>query len=346
MNRRENTVLANIMRNISKTYLLGIFYLVASVSFADEYKVNVPLWKGDPIPMTVEFNISSVNPGEILELDYVGLSVWIYRRTDEEIRYIADNYSGATPEVVDGIIDRIMRDVGSVNGLGRARRQLLDQPELEKNPYRSKHKEYLVFEAIGRLGCKLQMELPVDAGIPGDAKFYDPCTYATYNLAGRFIGGYANGSNGVIADYDSTGEPIVPELELRPHTRIPPHQYISDDILSIGVSDLDVLPQLSLSEDSLFSGLTPTELLLQATAFNDLSRARAALKAGANVNAPGVFRKTTGSLPLYRAVVSSSVEMVELLILHGATPGEDEIDAAVNNNRRDVSRLLEEASNQ
>jgi len=256
-------------------------------------------------------------------LDYQGLPVWVYRRTDEEIKYIADNYSGATPEAVDEIVDRIIGDVTSVDRLTRARLQMLDQPELEKNPYRSKRKEYLVFEAIGRYGCMLQMELPINAGIPDDAKFYDPCIFGVYDLAGRSISGNTAGK----------------------HIRIPAHEYLSNSVLSIGVSDLNVLPRLSLSEESLFSGLTPTELLLQATAFNDLSRAKAAIKVGADVNAPGILRETTGSLPLYRAVLFSSVEMVELLLLHGATPGKDEIKAAINRDRRYVSRLLEEASN-
>jgi len=188
------------------------------------------------------------------------------------------------------------------------------------------------------------MEMPINAGMPDDAKFYDPCTYASYNLAGRFIGGFIDGANGALEDHDYTGEPIVPELEPCPHTHIPPHQYISDDILVIGVSDFNALPQIILSEESLFSGLTPTEILLQATAFNDLSRAQAAVKAGANVNSPGIFRDTTGSLPLLRAVLYSSVEMVELLILNGAVPGEDEKKASTLYNRQDVNKLLETAS--
>ena len=324
MNRRERIILTEIMKkNISKTCLLGLFCVVASVSIADEYTVKQPLWIGDPVPTTVEYNIASVIPGEILELDFAGFPIWIYRRTDEEIRYIADNYSGATPEEVDGIIDRIVRDVSSVRSLTQARYQLVDLPELEKNPYRSKRKEYFVFNAIGRFGCMLQMEIPMNASMRDDEKFHDPCLFETYDLAGPSITGNTDGK----------------------HIRIPPHKYISDDILSIGVSDFDSLPQISLSEDSLFSGLTATELLLQATAFNDLSRAQAAIKAGANVNAPGPIPRTTGSLPLLRAVLYSSTEMVELLLSHGATPGKDEIEYAIDHDRRDVSRLLDEASN-
>lgn len=324
MNCRERIILAKIMKkNISKTCLLGFFCIAASVSFADEYKVKRPLWLGDPVPTIVEYDISSVIRGEILELDFVGYPIWIYRRTDEEIRYIADNYSGATPEEVDGIIERIVRDVSSVKGLTQARYQLFDLPELEKNPYRSKRKEYFVFDALGRYGCTLQMELPMNASMRDDAKFHDPCVFGTYDLAGRSIAGNTDGK----------------------HIRIPPHEYLSDNILSLGVSDFDGLPQISLSEESLFSGLTATELLLQATAFNDLSRAQAAIKAGANVNAPGPMPRTTGSLPLLRAVLYSSTEMVELLLLHGATPGKNEIEYAIDYDRRDVSRLLDEASN-
>lgn len=197
-----------------------------------------------------------------------------------------------------------------------------------------------MFSAIGRLGCQLQIELPVNESMPDDAKFHDPCTHATYNLAGRFIGGFTNNASGPLIDYESTGEPIVPELDIKRHTRIPPHQYLSDDTLLIGLSDIDSLPSISLSEELLFSDSTPTETLLQATAFNDLSKAKAAIEAGANVNSPGVLRETTASLPLLRAVLYCSFEMVELLLKHGAVVGEDEKKYAIDNERYDVSNLF------
>lgn len=325
------------MNKFSKIYLFSLMSAVATLAVADDYKVDIPFWQSNAVATTTAVYIGDLKPGEKLEVS----TYLIYRRTAEELKFIADNYSGDTPEIVDALIQEIESRVNSTTGLTRARYQLLDQPELEKNAYRSKRKEYLVMRSLGKYGCELQMDTPVNQWQSSDAKFFDPCTAIAYDLAGRDTRGSYYVKRTAKPGEEPTGEPIVPEIELYPHVVIPPHHYISDDTLVLGVSDVDSLPHISFSEESLFSGLTPTELLLQATAFNDLNRAQAALSAGADVNAPGPFRDTTGSLPLLRAVTNSSIKMVNLLLSHGAVPGEDEKRFAIDNERYDVGALLE-----
>lgn len=329
------------MKKISTIYLLAIMSTAATVSFADDYQVNIPFWQSNTVRTTSSVNIADLKPGEKIEVG----QYLIYRRTAEELEFISDNYSGDSPEIVDAKIERIESIVSSTSGLMRARYQLRDQPELEKNPYRSKRKEYLVMRAFGQYGCELQMEIPTHQRLPSDTKFYDPCTNIAYDLSGRDTRGSYFVKQRAKQGGEPTGEQLLPEIEIYPHTVIPPHHYLSDDTLVFGVSDVDALPQISLSAESLFSGLTPTELLLQATAFNDLNRAKNALSAGADVNAPGPIRDSTGSLPLLRAVLYSSMEMVNLLLSHGAVPGEDEKRFAIDNERYDVSALLERVRN-
>lgn len=322
------------------TFVIGTVFIVSSVSFASDYRVGVLKWQIDNAQLQVEANIAELAPGDKLEVDYSGTPIWVYRRTSEEVDFISENYSGADNDVVDAVIKRIEGSANSTSSLLIARKQLLDQPELEKNPYRSKHEEYFVFESTGRYGCKVQMEIPSYLQKANGAKFFDPCTGDLYDLAGRFI------DTGAVVVFQGSGRTITPEPQVFPRLRIPPHQYKSDRNLSIGVSDIDALPEILFSEEELYFGLTPTETLLQATALNDLSRAHGAVKAGADVNSPGVASDSTGSLPLFRATLYSSVDMVEFLMAHGAVPGKDEIYWAKKLNRHDVIRLLEASRKQ
>lgn len=143
----------------------------------------------------VEVDISKLQPGEMMTVEWRGKPVWIIHRTKEML----DNLSKHDDKLADPKSER---------------RQ---QPDYAKNAYRSIKPEYLV--AIGictHLGCsptekfKTGAESGIEADWPGG--FLCPCHGSTFDLAGRV---YKN-------------KPAPDNLE------IPPHYYLSDAKILIG----------------------------------------------------------------------------------------------------------------
>ena len=328
------------MKRFQSLLFILVFSLLLSTSFADDYSVNVLARQISNIQGVVEVDISELMPGEKLEVGTSGGPIWVYRRTQEQLDFIAKNYTGSSEENLEAIVSRIKRKATSTSGYLHARLQLVDQPALEKSPYRSKKHEYFVFSPLGRLGCRLTMQLPPDMDSTTGAWLVDPCFNQIYDFTGQFLS-----QSGAIF-WMNTGEPVVSDRETFPRTEIPPHRYRKDGTLVIGVADITATPEISLCEVELYSGLSPTEVLYQATAFNDIERARSAIKQGADATSnAGFIPDPKVSLALRRAVYYSSVEMVELLLSHGAVPTEIEMDGAKIYGREDISKLLDAASN-
>jgi len=250
-------------------------------------------------------------------------------------RFLEDGEVGLNDEQIDFVLFNIKQKVRATTSLLNARLQLLDRAELEQSPYRSKNNNYFVFTPLGRLGCALQTEVPV-AGRPvlDGAVLFDPCNGYQYDSAGRFLSRKAKQylpSNGAI---------IRSENSISRRLETPPHRYTSDGILVVGVEDINNLPEIPVSREELYWGLTPTETLLAATAFNDFPAAKSALRDGADINSAGNFPET-GSLALLRAVLYSSIELVELLLCEGAVAKSDVFEWAERLGRTDVTALLE-----
>jgi ubiquinol-cytochrome c reductase iron-sulfur subunit len=146
----------------------------------------------------VEADISALQPGEKMVVEWRGKPVWIVRRTKEQL---ADLKS----------IDSQLADPAS------ARNPDEFTPEYARNEWRSIKPEYLV--AVGictHLGCS-----PVDKfvtgaqpSLPDDWKggFFCPCHGSTFDMAGRV---YKN-------------KPAPDNLP------VPPHMYLSDTKILIG----------------------------------------------------------------------------------------------------------------
>jgi ubiquinol-cytochrome c reductase iron-sulfur subunit len=143
----------------------------------------------------VEVDISKLQPGEMMTVEWRGKPVWIIHRTKEML----ENLSKHDDKLADPHSER---------------RQ---QPDYAKNAYRSIKPEYLV--AIGictHLGCsptekfKTGAESGIEADWPGG--FLCPCHGSTFDLAGRVF----------------KNKPAPDNLE------IPPHYYLSDAKILIG----------------------------------------------------------------------------------------------------------------
>lgn len=143
----------------------------------------------------VEVDISKVEPGMLLTVEWRGKPVWIVNRTPEMLALLGKH-------------DANLADPNS---------DLPQQPDYCKNPTRSIKPEYLV--AVGictHLGCSPTYRREIgaaDLGADWSGGFFCPCHGSTFDLAARVFKGVPAPTNLVI----------------------PPHQYLSDAKLLIGV---------------------------------------------------------------------------------------------------------------
>jgi ubiquinol-cytochrome c reductase iron-sulfur subunit len=143
----------------------------------------------------VEADISKMEPGQMLTVEWRGKPVWNVRRTEETLN---------TLKTLDGIL----ADPASNES---------DQPEYCKNASRAIKPEYLITVGIcTHLGCSptFRPEMaPADLGPDWKGGFFCPCHGSRFDLAGRVYSGVPAPLNLVV----------------------PPHNYINDGRIMIGV---------------------------------------------------------------------------------------------------------------
>ncbi len=146
----------------------------------------------------VEANISKLELGQRLTVEWRGKPVWIVRRTQkvlDELALMNDIVSDPDSEVV------------------------AQQPSYAQNIYRSIKPEYSVLVGIcTHLGCspKYRPEVaPADLGADWKGGFFCPCHGSKFDLAGRVYKGLPAPTNLVV----------------------PAHKYITDDLILIGVDE-------------------------------------------------------------------------------------------------------------
>jgi ubiquinol-cytochrome c reductase iron-sulfur subunit len=145
----------------------------------------------------VEADISALQPGQKMTVEWRGKPVWIVRRTKEELESLKKTDS----QVADP----------------NSERKAYPIPEYAHNEWRSIKPEYLVLIGIcTHLGCS-----PTDRFTPGpqpslpddwQGGFLCPCHGSTFDMAGRVF----------------KNKPAPDNLE------VPPHMYLSDTRILIG----------------------------------------------------------------------------------------------------------------
>jgi ubiquinol-cytochrome c reductase iron-sulfur subunit len=145
----------------------------------------------------VEADISKLEPGQMMVVEWRGKPVWILNRNDEMMATL--------PKLNDAVAD--------------PNSEKPQQPEYCQNEHRSiKDKIWVAIGICTHLGCSPSSKFSPGAsqGMPGDwlGGFLCPCHGSTFDLAGR-----------VFKD-----KPAPTNLE------IPPHAYLSDTRLIIGES--------------------------------------------------------------------------------------------------------------
>ena len=167
----------------------------AAVPFVSSFQ---PSERARAAGAAVEVDISSIQPGERLTVEWRGKPVWIVRRTPAQLESLKK-------------LDAQLADPSS----SRKPEELT--PEYARNPQRSIKPEVFVTVGIcSHLGCSPSERFQPGAqpSLPDDwaGGFFCPCHGSTFDMAGRV---YKN-------------KPAPDNLE------VPPHMYLSDNRLIIG----------------------------------------------------------------------------------------------------------------
>ncbi len=142
----------------------------------------------------VEVDISKLEAGQKINVEWRGKPVWVVNRTPEQVKNL--------PKLDGKLVDPAS--------------EAPQQPDYCKNPHRSIKPEILV--AVGictHLGCSPTFRpdlAPADLGADWLGGFYCPCHGSKFDLAARVY----------------SGVPALSNME------IPPHKYLSDTRLLVG----------------------------------------------------------------------------------------------------------------
>ncbi len=136
----------------------------AAVPFLASWK---PSARAKALGAPVEIDISKLEPGALLKVEWRGKPVYVVRRTPQMVESLAG-------------LDGVLADPAS---------RASDQPDYAQNPVRAVRPEFLIVLGVcTHLGCA-----PLSRFTPGDAElgadwpggFYCPCHGSRFDMAGR-----------------------------------------------------------------------------------------------------------------------------------------------------------------
>lgn len=273
-------------------------------------------------PITVD--LSHMEPGEVTYIEYVDQPIWIYRRSAADIAYLRGR---ATKRLADPHSKYWRSSIKSSHRSSSSsvwtRLLLLSQQKVERSQYRSLKEEFLVVGGWApRSGCAL---LHAQAGRrPAPwAPFLDVCSGSWFDVAGRAL-------------KEEASMPSSRRQAANFNLFLPPHHYISDLRLVIGLQPSEVIPDLDPSTIRNYIGLSPTEKLIAAAGHNDLEGVKSALQEGGRAD---FFMSGQGS-PFDAAIIGANMEILELLVAHGARPTPNSRRAAKFVKRERVLELI------
>jgi ubiquinol-cytochrome c reductase iron-sulfur subunit len=169
----------------------GVGAVFAAVPFVAYWK---PSARAQALGAPVEVDISKLDPGAMVKVEWRGKPVWVLHRT---------------PTMIDSINANVdeLRDPDS---------EQPQQPDYARNEYRSIRPEILIMVgSCTHLGCAPIERFdvaPSDLGPSWKGGFYCPCHGSKFDLSGRVFAG------------------VPAPLNLL----VPPHRYIDDSVILIG----------------------------------------------------------------------------------------------------------------
>ena len=173
----------------------------ATVAVATPFVMSMlPSERAKAAGAPVEVDIDKIEPGSMITVEWRGKPVWIVNRTDEMLAEL-------------GKVDEKLSD---------PKLEVPQQPQYTKNATRSIKPNLMVLVGIcTHLGCSPSSKLKHgEEGMGSDwpGGFFCPCHGSKFDLAGRVF----------------TGSPAPTNLI------VPPHQYLSDNLLLIGADESGV----------------------------------------------------------------------------------------------------------
>jgi ubiquinol-cytochrome c reductase iron-sulfur subunit len=171
----------------------GAGAVATAVPFVASFK---PSARAQALGAPVERDVSKLEPGAIVKVEWRGKAIYIVRRTKEMLSSLDRDTN-------------LLEDPNSEN--------TDQQPDYAMNEYRSIKPEYLVVEGVcTHLGCAPTPRFevaPADLGPEWPGGFFCPCHGSKFDLAGRVFKGVPAPSN----------------------LKVPPHRYVNDTTILIGV---------------------------------------------------------------------------------------------------------------
>ncbi len=169
----------------------GIGVLAAGIPFASSLR---PSERARALGAPVEVDISGLEPGALMRVQWRGRPVWIVSRPPAVLERLSS-------------VEDDLRDPESLVDL---------QPEYARNQHRSIRPELLVLiGSCTHLGCSPTYRpevAPADLGPRWQGGFFCACHGSRFDLAGRVYSGVPAPTN----------------------LLVPPHQYLSDTLILVG----------------------------------------------------------------------------------------------------------------
>jgi len=170
---------------------------IATVGVATPFMLSMmPSERAKAAGAPVEVDISKLEPGQLLLVEWRGKVVWVLKRTEEMLETLIQLEQ-----------EEVLADPDS---------EREQQPEYAKNTTRSIKPETLVVEGLcTHLGCSPVFRkdiAPEDLGPDWLGGFFCPCHGSKFDLAGR----------------------VYKDLPAPTNLIVPPHVYLSDSLLLIG----------------------------------------------------------------------------------------------------------------
>ncbi len=186
---------ANLRRrhflSVATTVTGGLGLVLAAVPFVASFR---PSARAQALGAPVQVDISKLEEGALMRVEWRGRPVWILRRGKDMLDLLAAS-------------DAELSDPDSEDS---------DQPDYARNDHRSLRPEILVVVGLcTHLGCAPieRFELaPADLGPDWVGGFFCPCHGSKFDLSGRVYAG-------------------VPAPTNLP---IPPYRFVGDDVLLVG----------------------------------------------------------------------------------------------------------------
>lgn len=318
--------------NKIKAMLLFLGILSAKNSLAEDFPDSYIKAQQHNARTIVEVNLDSIQPGKFATVRYVGQLIWIYRRTEADQEYLKKQTTDrlADPDGKNWQASIAMSHKSSSSTVW-TQLLMLSQPSIEKMPYRSLKDEFLVIGAWSpHSGCMLR--LAESKQRPASwTPFLDQCMGGVwFDVAGKVLKGELSGP---------PGQPKQPAVF---NLFVPPHHYISNSRLAIGLPATAVLPDIDGFIKRNYVGLNATEKLIAAASFNDVAEVKSALEAGAKAES---FLPEKGS-PFDAAITGSGMDILELLIAKGARPTPNSRHIASFLNRSKVIEIIDRLEKQ